>query len=168
MDTIISTPFVQDHFHEGLIEILGKQDAGEFIASKQAYLADAQTRGILIKAGRAGFYYWLRQNHDSIGWNDPAFRLHPVKGKITNGLQSLCQHLEREANLEFIFHNETTEWKVAIQGVSEVIPCGYIWGFVQEFARWAGSGRFYEVRETSCRMDRQPQCELVIKKIPQD
>ncbi len=157
-----------DHFQEGLAEILGKKDAEEFLQSKQDRSADLQTRGTLIKAGRAGFYYWLRQNRESAGWDDLTFRLNPVKKKISSGLKDLCSNLGIEAKTRITFRNEENLWHLELSSTPDALPCSYFWGFVQEFTRWAGVGRFYEVRETTCQHENGSHCELIIKKEPQD
>jgi len=161
-------PETVNHFFEGLVEILGEPNANLFLTSHQAVQSDPQTRGILIKAGRAGFYYWLRKNLDAMGWNDPMFRLRPVKKKIASGLKDICQHLEKETKQALSLEDSPKIWQITISGASESLPCSYIWGFVQEYTRWAGNGRFYEVREKSCSLNGNSQCELVIKKEPQD
>ncbi len=161
-------PSKVNHFFEGLIEILGEQNANLFLTSRQERQSDPQTRGILIKAGRAGFYYWLRQSLDAVGWNDPLFRLRPVKMKIASGLKDICQNLERESELSISLEDSPKIWQLNLSNSPKSLPCSYIWGFVQEYTRWAGNGRFYEVREKSCQLNGNDQCELVIKKEPQD
>ncbi len=162
------SPAVFDHFQEGLTEILGKSAAEAFIQSKQVCGCDPQTRGTLIKAGRAGFYYWLRQNRESVGWDQPSFRLNPVKKKIAAGLEEICFSLGNETKSRIIFKNEGELWHLELTSAAETLPCSYLWGFVQEFARWAGIGKFYEVREKNCRMVKGDHCELIIKKDPQE
>lgn len=157
-----------NHFFEGLVEILGKQNAEVFLSSQQAQQNDPQTRGTLIKVGRAGFYYWLRQNLDASGWNDPMFRLRPVKKKIASGLRDICLNLESETKQQISLEDSQKIWQINLGNSPEALPCSYIWGFVQEYTRWAGNGRFYEVREKSCKFYGNNQCELVIKKEPQD
>jgi hypothetical protein len=161
-------PAASDHYQKGLAEILGDKDAEEFLRSSQVHNGDAQTRGTLIMAGRAGFYYWLRQNRESIGWDDLAFRLNPVKKKIAAGLEGLCLHLSNETKNQIRYKNEGNHWHLEFYGAKDALPCSYLWGFVQEYARWAGIGRFYEVREKACHLDNGSLCELIIKKDPQD
>lgn len=157
-----------DHFCRGLTEILGIKDTDEFITANRMVQNDPQTRGILIKAGRAGFYHWLRQNLETTGWNDPSFRFQPVKKKISSGLQSICLNLEKGTETHIKFENSSNIWNIEISGSIESLPCSYLWGFAQEFTRWAGIGRFYEVRESSCRLEGYSCCGLSIKKVPQD
>lgn len=161
-------PAACDHYQAGLSEILGERDAEAFLRSGQVRNGDAQTRGTLIKAGRAGFYYWLRQNRESIGWDDLAFRLNPIKKKIAAGLEELCLHLGNETKTRIRFKNDGNLWRLELSGARDAMPCSYLWGFVQEYTRWAGIGRFYEVREKACHFDNGSHCELIIKKDPQD
>lgn len=161
-------PPILNHFFEGLVEILGKQDAETFLSSQQTQNNDPQTRGILIKAGRAGFYYWLRQNLDASGWNDPLFRLRPVKKKIASGLKDICLNLGSGTKQHMTLEDTQNTWQINLDHSPNALPCSYIWGFVQEYTRWAGNGRFYEVREHSCHLNGYSQCKLVIKKEPQD
>lgn len=167
-DTTDIFPAAFGHYQEGLTEILGERGAEEFIRSSRVCNNDAQTRGTLILAGRAGFYYWLRQNRESIGWDDLAFRLNPVKKKITAGLEELCSQLGKETKTCINFKNEGNLWHLELCSPADAMPCSYLWGFVQEFTRWAGIGRFYEVREKACQFENGSHCELIIKKEPQD
>jgi len=161
-------PSTFNPFFEGLVEILGKKEAEAFISSKQDWGNNPQTRGILIKVGRAGFNYWLRQNLDALGWNDPLYRLQPVKKKISSGLNDICINLGSTSKQPMMLDETREIWQINLGNSPDALPCSYIWGFFQEFTRWAGNGRFYEVREKICRLTGSDQCELVIKKEPQD
>lgn len=167
----------KDYLIQGLIEVLGTQDASEFVAALQKNRPtsdDLEVQGFLIRGGRAGFYYWLNHNNDRIGWNSPEYRLNPVKKKITTGLQGIIQQLETESEYKISLINEANQWRVVFAPQAEPESpaidsiCSYLRGFLQEFCRWAGLGKFYIVQQFCTIQDEESRCEITILKEPLD
>ena len=167
-----------DPFLQGLIEVLGEQAAADFQNNRLAgslRLEDRVTQGILIRAGRAGFTCWLRQNQDQLGWTDKDFRFKAVRSKIRAGLEDILQQLRSTNNMELTLVNEPEAWRLVVASSTDLpvnpphLPCAYLRGFVQEFCRWAGIGKFYAVdQQTTISSSRFPTCEITIQKAPID
>ena len=167
-----------DPFLHGLIEVLGVQDAADFQDSRLAGtlpLEDRVTQGILIRAGRAGFSCWLRQNQGDLGWTDKEFRFKSVKSKIRAGLEDILEQLRLNHAVHITLVNEPDTWKLVVESAREQpndlppLPCAYLRGFVQEFCRWAGIGKFYAVdQQPAISSNGNPACEIIIQKAPID
>lgn len=167
-----------DPFLHGLIEVLGEQDAADFQDSRLAGtlpLEDRVTEGILIRAGRAGFSCWLRQNQADLGWTDKEFRFKSVKSKIRAGLEDILEQLRLNHAVHITLVNEPDTWKLVVESAREQpndlppLPCAYLRGFVQEFCRWAGIGKFYAVdQQPAISSNGNPACEITILKNPLD
>jgi hypothetical protein len=177
METITTNPFplrqTVSHFTAGLNEVIGVDETVRFSRSmheRKFTHGSQETQGILIMAGRAGFNYWLKNNYEAVGWDSAEFRFQPVKKKIATGLERLCTRLEEETGSKINFTNEEKKWKISIYPGTVIdqhsyeFPCGYLWGFVQEFCRWAGLGKFYAVNEICCTKENCDHCELIILK----
>ncbi len=165
-------PLMMDYETLSLVEILGVAELPEF---KQWMLNDPDNllvRGTLHRAGRAGFYYWLEHNQDVLNWNDAGFRFTPVRKKITAGLQQICEVLANEKNTCILFENKPQSWELEISthpSSSFSMPklyASYLAGFVQEFASWAGLGKFYRVMEIKNSLDNSDHFRIVILKEP--
>ena len=181
MESITTSPFPSrqpvTHFIAGLNEVIGMDETVRFarsIREQKFTQTSLETQGILIMAGRAGFNYWLMHNYEAVGWDSTEFRLQPVKKKIAAGLERLCAHLEVETGVKILFANEEKSWKIStfpgavITQGKDKFPCSYLWGFVQEFCRWAGLGKFYAVNEICCTKNNCDHCEIIIHKEPID
>jgi hypothetical protein len=165
-------PLMMDYETLSLVEILG---ADELPAFKEQMLNDPDSllvRGTLHRAGRAGFYYWLEHSQDVLNWNDTVFRLTPVRKKITIGLQQICEMLANEKNTCILFENKPQSWELEISkhpsgsfSKTMLYAC-YLAGFVQEFASWAGLGKFYRVMEAKNPLDNGNHRRIVILKEP--
>ena len=58
------------------------------------------TRGMLQRAGRAGLYYWMRDNADAYGWQLPEFRLLSFRQKLNRGINDMTTWFSKS---EFLF-----------------------------------------------------------------
>lgn len=160
---------IEDYKKIGLQEILGPDASADFPRIKEVSPGDAFIHGILIRAGRAGFHYWLMQEGDSLEKANPDFRLSPIKTKIHTGLQHLCRSLSTEKKYKIEFTDHDNRWELAMiaSGRLGISPheCSFLSGFVQEFASWAGMGKLYQVRGKGCEYY-PAQCSIFIEKEP--
>jgi len=154
----------------GLIEILGPDGVAPFRQQVEKEPADAFIHGVMIRAGRAGFQYWLRQEGDTLEKIDPDFNLSPVRKKITNGLAQICGVFTSSNRYNTVVKNDAESWELEFSGTDgglvSPLECGFISGFVQEFASWAGMGRLYQVRAKTGAGSHPHQFTIIIKKEP--
>ena len=153
----------------GLEEVLGPEAAAGFSRLMEADPADPLVRGTLIRAGRAGFYYWLKAEGDALEKADADFRFSPIKKKIQSGLQYFCGSILSDKKISFEFKDAEKRWELAMtaaeQSEDSPLECSFLSGFVQEFASWAGMGKLYQVREKGC-VNNPSQCSIIIEKEP--
>lgn len=154
----------------GLIEILGPVGVAPFTHQMEKEPTDAFVRGVMIRAGRAGFYYWLKQAGDTLESADSDFNLSPVRKKIAAGLAHFCGILTARKRYNSLFRNHEDSWELELSGNEggqvPLLECDFISGFLQEFAGWAGMGRLYQVRVKAGAGNGQDNCSIIIKKQP--
>jgi hypothetical protein len=131
-----------------LAELLGSGDVPEFLRQLAQNPQALIVRGMLHRAGRAGFYHWVEQYRDIIGWDERAFRHSPVKTKISIGLGKICEIVGNEKGFKLQLQEDSTHWLIEIQSQpgSSLQYSDYLAGLVQEFCSWAGLGKFYRVK----------------------
>ena len=138
-----------DFRKNGLVEILGSETIDSFCQLMESTPDDPFVLGILRRAGRAGFYYWLKHEGDGFEKYDGDFRFSPVKKKILNGLRYLGDLLARNMALIAELRDAEKSWEVRLTSRELVglspLETSYLAGFLQEFASWAGMGRHYQV-----------------------
>lgn len=158
-----------DYLQLSLEEILGAEALSGFKDRMQLDPDDLTILGTLHRAGRAGFYYWLQQTSERSWWNDPAFRFSPIKKKITSGLERITTELSAEKDQTFILHNKPQCWEIHVRTTcAEFMNVNYLAGFVQEFASWAGLGKFYRVKLEKEAGTSDPNWLIVLDKNPID
>jgi len=135
----------------GLVEVLGAEAVADFAKAMEAQPCDPIVHGILVRAGRAGFHYWLTQEGDTLEKADASFRLAPIKRKINLGLQHFCAILSTDTKYALEFKDSANKWELALTAVEPAglfsLESSYLSGFLQEFASWAGMGRLYQVHK---------------------
>mgnify|MGYP000903229103 CR=1 FL=1 len=160
----------------GLIEILGsesiqtKTDTIQLKAVKDALaqqLGEDAASGLLVRAGRAAFHHWMRQNAAALGWREVEFRLLPAPARIRRSLSALMDWLNREGALKAALTDSGDRWQVRVAGLTEeraLFDCSTFLGILQEACTWAGSGKFYPSRESACKGTGAPECLFEIEK----
>lgn len=156
----------------GVVEIIGEDALDAFLGKVADTPQDLTVRGILRRAGRAGFYYWLKQQLTR-RWFGADFRFAPVKKKISSGFADICTSFEAEHGALVKLDNQANAWQFVLDNrlagqAAPALTCDYIAGFLQEFASWAGLGKAYQVCEETCVLRGDPACRIVILKNPLD
>jgi hypothetical protein len=159
-----------EYSNRGLIEILGPVGVGPFTHQMEKEPADAFVRGVMIRAGRAGFYYWLKQEGDSFEKADPGFNLSPVRKKIATGLAHFSGILASRKRYTSFIRNHEESWELELSGNEEnqvsPLECDFVSGFIQEFASWAGMGKLYQVSVNAGSSGGKENFSIIIKKQP--
>lgn len=162
----------------GLIEILGpesiqaKANSFQLKAVKDALarqVGEDAASGLLLRAGRAAFHYWMRPNADQLGWREAEFRLLPAPARIRRTLAGLTDWLNREGALKAALTDSGDRWQVRVTGLTEgrsFFDCSTFLGMLQEACTWAGSGKFYVSRESECQAAGAAECLFEVDKSP--
>ncbi len=131
------------------------------------------TRGLLVCSGRAAFKYFLKQEGKRLGFDTTQFRLLPTRTKLKKGLQQIAFWMQESSGEVITIVNEDKHWIYQVasseKGTHELtssINCDFMVGLLQEFLAWAGGGKFYRVKEASCRAAGADCCSFVIDKFP--
>lgn len=168
----VNTPyqFSSEYEHLGLLELVGNDGFTGFQEQLKINSDDLILRGMLHRAGRAGFKHWQNQYHSGLGWNDPSFRFAPINKKISCGLDKICGIVGMEKGTSIEVHNLKDKWLVEVHPSpgKQSIPADYLAGFVQEFSSWAGLGKFYLVKIERNDQDVRDSYRILLFKDPID
>lgn len=164
----------------GLSEILGRQMLSyhavhegfvpRFATVKQSMLAnagEAETAGLCIRAGRASFHYWMKQNDARLGWKEAHFRLLPLRARTNRVMTDLLDWLEKHIHLTAKINQTESTWQISVDGLTHSdspLDCKMFFGLLQEAVCWAGCGKFHVVREIKCQLEGADFCVLEIER----
>lgn len=163
---------------KGLVEIFGQDiqllqpTSVDFSAVRQSAVqafGQAEVRGMFLKAGRAAFYYWMRENGDSLGWREVDFRLLPAQTRIKRALSDGLKWFEDEGFLKAELSSTDEAWMISVTGLAGSgarIECNTFIGMLQEMVCWAGAGKFFPAREINCQANGAECCIFEISKQP--
>jgi predicted hydrocarbon binding protein len=131
------------------------------------------TRGLMVCSGRAAFKYFLKGEGKTLGFDTAQFRLLPTRTKLKKGLQQIALWMQNSSGDVITLKNEDKQWIYEVSSGSEIegkkisaTNCDFTAGLLQEFLSWAGGGKFYRVKETTCRAAGDSCCSFVIDKFP--
>lgn len=148
---------------EGIAEVLGGEKSLGTSAKKLVdqvngcfeRFGHTYTRGILQRAGRAGLYYWMRENAESCGWQDPEFRLLSFRQKLNRGIRDITTGFSKSSACAF--QVTTSPDKMVIHYTNEhpisQWDCAFFLGLFQEYFSWVASGKFFPASEIACSGD---------------
>jgi len=162
----------------GLVEIFGEDltaiqqgagDSSALIESAICAFGQAEACGMLLRAGRAAFYYWMRENADVLGWREVDFRLLPAQARIKRSLNDALNWFDANHFLKGELSATDSVWRIAVTGLTGEgarLDCSTFIGLMQELTCWAGAGKFYPAREIECQVDGAERCLFEIDKLP--
>lgn len=129
------------------------------------------TRGMLIRAGRASLYYWMRDNGERYGWNSLDFRLLSFRYKLQRGIEDLTTWWEKSGMGSFSVDSNSSKVIVEYRPGEQVITqlgCCFFMGLIQEYISWLASGKFFPAREILCLKNGSRGHTFEISKTPLD
>ena len=178
-------------FIQGIIETIGPEEFEKLCRCKPAINEGAASNihplraqmdrvygptsatGIAICAGRAAFRHLLRQQESELGFNQDSYRFSPRGMKLEKGLRLLAKWMAANFNQQVDLTNEKDHWLVNISdgGKNDNVQtagnlCDFTTGMLQEFMSWAGSGKFFLIKEVACRANGEKACCFRIGKTP--
>ena len=167
------------YLNEGLSEVLGGgkgQDNSQVSDTARSQIKECIdtfgldcTLGMLQRAGRAGLYYWLRDQSDSLGWRLPEFRLLSFRRKLRRGIEDITAWLEK--NSAGKFEITTCKDKMIIRaagGQLDQFNCAFFLGLFQEYFSWIASGKFFPASAIQTEVDPRNSRVLEISMKPLD
>lgn len=168
---------------ESTHEVLGSTHSHGLEPGERTFLAELERllfeqfgtltgKGMAIRMGRSGFQTGLRRWGESLGFYTLEYRLLPFNRRVRVGLEQIARFLEEEASFHVIVSDDPDHWVIEIEkdsrsaGDLSPVTCSLLTGVFQEFMQWAGSGRFFTVRETACVNQGAPCCRYEISRKP--
>jgi len=130
-------------------------------------------RGIALRVGRACFNNGVRRYGTQIGVTETAFRLLPLRGKVTAGAQALAK-----------LFNAFTDQKVRVEEENDKLfwhieRCPVCWGrnaqepichlavgVLQEALYWLSGGKVFNIEEVTCVATGDDTCSIMIDPSP--
>ncbi len=129
------------------------------------------TRGMLIRAGRASLYYWMRDNGERYGWNSLDFRLLSFRSKLLQGYNDLTTWWNQSGAGSFAVDSNAKTVVVEYQPGEQAIThlgCCFFMGLMQEYISWLASGKFFPAREIECFKSDSQRHIFEVNKTPLD
>ncbi|NPA30969.1 MAG: 4-vinyl reductase [Chloroflexi bacterium] len=132
-------------------------------------------RGLALRAGRAAFSEGLRGFGALAGVGDLAFKVLPLKTKLTIGLKAMAQIFsgfsdqvttveEKDDVFVYTIHRCPVCWGRA--NTSDRPVCYMALGLLQEGLKWVSGGKEFRVNESKCIAKGDDVCEFIIQKEP--
>jgi len=131
-------------------------------------------RGLALRAARASFDKGLKEFGAIVGVADAAFKLLPIKMRLSIGLKAMADVFNRfsdqvtrveEKEDHFVYTIEVCP--VCYGRHSDRPVCYAALGLLMEGLKWA-IGKEFDVRETKCIAAGDPVCEFIIPKQPKE
>jgi len=159
---------------EGLREIFG--NVSKTLSTNEANLSLVQllaqessihahgvmeTKGLMIRAGRAALQNWLKRKSSAMGWEEIEFRLLPPAVRTKQAVSSFITWLKKEYNLEGELKVFAQCWQIEVRFLDKSVhnlDCQFVLGMFQELVSWAGGGNFFPAREMVCQSDGADFC----------
>lgn len=148
------------YLNEGIAEVLGGEKSlatsGDALGDQvNVYIerfGHGYMRGMLQRAGRAGLYYWIRDNAESCGWQNPEFRLLSFRQKLNRGIGDITTWLSRSNACSFQVTSSREKMTIHYSSEHPVnqMDCAFFLGLFQEYFSWTASGKFFPATEIEC------------------
>lgn len=172
---------MNDPWLSGLFEIFGEGVVQNWLGQTGGYdtralralaeneIGAVEVRGMFIRAGRAGFYYWMKQNAQRLGWRAPEFRLLPASIKAVRALNDFLIEGADRGLFDFAIEDHESLVRLTFTGkagASALLDGNMLLGVIQELQGWANGGKYYRVEETEPVGESSSRILLVLYKKP--
>lgn len=132
-------------------------------------------RGLALRAARASFDKGLKEFGAVAGVADAAFKLLPLKMKLSMGLKAMADVFNRFSDQVTRVEEKEDHYVYTIEVCpvcygrhSEEPICYAALGLLLEGLKWVSGGKEFDVKETKCKAAGDPVCEFIIPKKPKE
>jgi len=148
---------------------------GKLQAALEGRYGSLGGRGASLRIGKACFKYGLREFGAEMGVTGMAFRTLPLDERLSAGLTSLADALNRfgtprvrleQNDAQFIWN--TQRCPVCWERKADQPVCHLSVGVLQEALSWMSGGKHYKVVESQCVAAGDPSCMIVMNKQPEE
>ncbi len=129
--------------------------------------------GIILRAGRSSFKYYLNEYGSDLKFDELEFRLLPQNRRISEGLKRISEKINQDLNVHIGTTENSEAWIWTLRDCPECTHsetqdpnCQFIDGFLQDYLAWSGNGKLYPVNETECKKNGDAACVFQMGKKP--
>jgi len=132
-------------------------------------------RGIAVRVGRAAFPELVKAYGSEGGFEEPEYRLLPVRKRARVGLEKIAAIFNCACQLRVAVDTEPDAWvwtvaecPVCADPQVESVVSHFMLGLLQAYLSWISGGKMFQVEETACMADGAPNCIIRIQRLPID
>lgn len=129
--------------------------------------------GLVLRAGRASFSYFLREFGAETRLNEVEFRLLPTRVRLRTGMERLAGVISGACSLRVGVMENDGQWVCHVSGLDAnaarrtgCVICHFIAGLLQEYLYWASGGKTYMINRFECAQENQAACAILINQQP--
>lgn len=130
-------------------------------------------RGVALKIGRASFRGFVRTFGTEDGFEEPEYRMLPVRRRARAGLEKFAAIFECACGMKISVDTEPEAWVWTIadcrqcsNALIESTVSHFMLGLLQQYLGWISGGKVFQVEETACRADGAPNCVIRVARLP--
>lgn len=132
-------------------------------------------RGIAVRVGRASFAELVKVYGSDGGFEEPEYRLLPVRKRARVGLEKIAAIFNCACHLRVAVDTEPDAW---VWTIANCPSCGdpqvesavshFMLGLLQAYLSWISGGKMFQIEEKACMADGAPNCIIHIHRLPID
>lgn len=146
-----------------------------FIGAMETLHGKLGARGIALRIGRASFRGFVRIFGTEEGFEEPEYRLLPVRKRARAGLEKFAAIFACACGMKIAVDTEPDAWIWTIADcrqcsnpLIETTVSHFMLGLLQEYLGWISGGKVFQVEETACQADGAANCVIRIARLPLD
>ncbi len=129
--------------------------------------------GLVLRAGRASFSYFLREFGAETRLNEVEFRLLPTRVRLRTGMERVARVVSDSCSLRVGVTEGDGQWVCRVSGLdvnaaqrTGCVICHFLAGMLQEYLYWASGGKTYMINRFECAQGNQAACAILINQQP--
>ena len=133
------------------------------------------SRGAAVRIGRASFQGVMQVFGSEDGFEAEEHRLLPVRKRARAGLEKLAAIFECACGIHMAVTTEPEAWLWTLADCEtchdprvETTVSHFLLGLLREYLAWSSGGKVFQVEETACHADGDPNCVIRIQRLPLD
>jgi hypothetical protein len=132
-------------------------------------------RGAAVRVGQASFQGVVRAFGSEGGFEAEEYRLLPVRKRARAGLEKLAAIFYCACGIKVAVTAEPDAWLWTLADCEycqdpriESAVSHFMLGLLREYLAWSSGGKVFQVEETACRANGDPNCVIRIQRLPLD
>lgn len=132
-------------------------------------------RGFAVRVGQASFPELVKAYGSDGGFEEPEYRLLPVRKRARVGLEKIAAIFNCACHLRVAVDSEPDAWVWTIADCPlcndpqvESAVSHFMLGLLQAYFSWISGGKMFLIEEKACMADGAPSCIIHIHRLPID